>query len=222
LRVPEDRPSVATALASAASGDTVLLAPGTYLESVTLPSGVTLRGGDPAQPPVLDAGGSARVLTISQGSASSRLEAITLRNGQAGQGPGGGVRVVGGSLAMRDVTVETCQAAFGGALSLENGAHVAWNGGAVTGCPASFGGGAAADGGMVALSALTLASNSAQTGGAVYAQSASPVSLVSCSLHDNQASLSGGALAFLQCGVSLSDCRLDHNHASAQGGALWS
>ena len=64
LRVPADRPSVASALAAAASGDTVLLAPGTYLESVTLPSGVTLRGADQAQPPVLDAGGGARVLTL--------------------------------------------------------------------------------------------------------------------------------------------------------------
>jgi len=222
LRVPEDRPSVASALAAAANGDTVLLAPGTYFESVTLPSGVTLRGADPSQPPVLDGGGSARVLTISQGSAFTRLESITLRHGQAGQGPGGGVRVVGGSLSMRDVTIASCQAAFGGALSLENGAHVTWSGGAVTGCAASYGGAAFADGGLLALTGLTLASNSAQAGGAVYAQSASPVSLVSCSLHDNQASASGGALAFQQCGVSLNDCRLDHNVAAGNGGALWS
>jgi len=222
LRVPADRPSVASALAAAASGDTVLVAPGTYLESVTLPSGVTLRGADPAQPPVLDAGGSARVLTISQGSALTRLEAITLKNGQAGAGPGGGVRVVGGSLALHDVTIASCQAAFGGALSLENGAHVTWSGGAVTGCAASFGGAAFADGGMLALTQVALASNSAQTGGALYAQGASPVSLVSCSLHDNQASASGGAIALQQCGASLSDCRLDHNRATGNGGALWS
>jgi hypothetical protein len=222
LRVPEDRPSVATALASAANGDTVLLAPGTYLESVTLPSGVTLRSADPAQPAVLDAGGSARVLTISQGSAFSRLEGITLRNGQAGGGPGGGVRVVGGSLSLSDVRIEACQAAFGGALSLENGAHLMWDGGAVTGCSASFGGALFADGGRLALSHLTISSNSAQTGGALYAQGASPVSLVSCSLHDNQASGSGGALAFQLCGASLSDCRLDHNVATGNGGALWS
>lgn len=222
LRVPEDHPSVAGALAAAANGDTVLLAPGTYLESVTLPSGVTLRGADPSQPAVLDGGGSARVVTLSQGSAFTRLEAITLRNGQAGAGPGGGVRVVGGSLSLRDVTIASCQASFGGALSLENGAHVTWSGGAVTGCSASYGGAVFADGGLLTLTGLILSSNSAQTGGAVYAQSASPVSLVSCSLHDNQASASGGALAFQQCGVSLSDCRLDHNVAAGNGGALWS
>src|SRR5262245_61963041 len=141
LRVPEDRPSVSTALASAASGDTVLLSPGTYFESVTLPVGVTLRAADPSQHPVLDAGGAERVLTSAGGSAFSRIEAITLRGGSAGAGPGGGVRVVGGKLALTDVTIESCQAAFGGAISLESGAHVTWTRGVVTGCSAMYGGG---------------------------------------------------------------------------------
>jgi predicted outer membrane repeat protein len=221
LHVPEDRPSVAAALATAAPGDTVLLSSGTYFESVTLPAGVTLRGADPSQPPVLDAGGAARVVTSAHGSPFSRLEAITLRGGSAGTGPGGGVRVLGGNLALTDVTVENGQAAFGGALSLEVGAHVTWTRGTISGCSATYGGAVFADGGALSLTQVSFVNNGAQGGGAVYAQNANPVTLVSCSLSGNQSTLDGGALAFSQCGVSLSDCKLDGNRAGENGGALW-
>jgi hypothetical protein len=221
LHVPADKPSVAAALASAATGDTVLLSSGTYVESVTLPAGVTIRGADPSEPPVLDAGGAATVVTSVAGSASSRLEAMTLRGGFSPAGPGGGVRVRGGSLSLADVRIESCQAAFGGGISLESGAHVTWTRGTVTGCTANFGGGAFADGGALSLTQVALTANSAQTGGALYAQNANPVTLISCALNGNQSAHDGGALAFSQCGVSLSDCKLDGNRATGDGGALW-
>ena len=221
LRVPADKPSVAAALASAASGDTVLLSPGTYFESVTLPAGVTLRAADPSQPPVLDAGGAGRALTSVLGSGASRVEAITLRGGTASGAAGGGVRVQGGALSLTDVTIESCQAAFGGGLSLESDAHVVWTRGTLTGCSASYGGGLFADGGALTLTHVSLLANSAQTGGAAYTQGANPVTIISCTVIGNQASADGGALAFANSGVSLSDCTLTGNRATGNGGALW-
>jgi len=221
LRVPEDRPSVTAALASCAVGDTVLLAPGTYAESVTLPVGVTLRAADLSQPPVLDAGGGSTAVTSALGSASSRVEGITIRNGTNAGGPGGGIRVQGGRLALADVRIENCQAALGGALSLESGAQVTWTRGTATGCSASYGGAVFASGGTLTLTQVLLATNSAQTGGALFAQSTSPLNLVSCTMRGNQSGGDGGALALTQCGASLSDCRLDGNHATGNGGALW-
>ena len=212
---------MAAGLASASAGDTVLLSPGTYFESVTLPVGVTLRGADPGQASVLDAAGAPRVLTSVSGNAFSRVEGVTLRGGAAGGGPGGGVRVQGGSLALTDVRIESCQAAFGGGLSLENSAHVTWTRGALSGCSATYGGGIFANGGALSLTQVALGGNSAQTGGAIYAQGVSPVTLISCGLSNNQSSTDGGALAFLQSGVSLSDCKLDGNTASGHGGAVW-
>jgi hypothetical protein len=221
LHVPEDRPSVAAALAGASAGDTVLLSPGTYFESVTLPMGVTLRGSDPSTPSVLDGGGAASVVTSANGSVFSRLESVTLQGGAAAGGTGGGVRVQGGALALTDVIIQNCQASFGGALSLESGAHVTWTRGTITACSATYGGGVFANGGVLSLTQVSLTGNSAQTGGAVYAQSANPVTLISCAVNGNSSSADGGALAFQNSGVSLSDCKLDGNRANGNGGAVW-
>jgi hypothetical protein len=53
IRVPDDQPTIAAAMAAAAPGDTVRLAPGTYAEALELRSGVRVVGG----PSTLDASG---------------------------------------------------------------------------------------------------------------------------------------------------------------------
>ena len=44
VRVPDDYPSISAALATARAGDTVLVAPGTYYESLTMQPGVHIHG----------------------------------------------------------------------------------------------------------------------------------------------------------------------------------
>src|SRR5262245_57439123 len=159
-RVPEDQPTVAQALASSASGDTVLLAPGSYAETFALPAGVTLRCADPLVPPVIESAGSGPVVTSVLGTGSSRLGGLVLRGG--GGSAGGGVRVQGGLLSLLGVRIEDCSSTFGGGLALSNDAKVSWSGGAITGCSAAYGGAVFASGGTLTLTDLSLSGNTAQ------------------------------------------------------------
>ena len=68
LHVPQDYPTIAQALAAANSGETVLVAPGTYHELLTVPAGVILEGQD-------------RNKTIIDGSQTSNTSVISLGNG---------------------------------------------------------------------------------------------------------------------------------------------
>ncbi|MDX2473083.1 MAG: hypothetical protein QNL91_05195 [Candidatus Krumholzibacteria bacterium] len=85
IAVPADQPSVAAALAAAGAGDSIILSPGVYHESVLrIPVGVTLRGAgaSPAET-VLDAGGLGRILLIESIADSTIIENLTFRNSLA-------------------------------------------------------------------------------------------------------------------------------------------
>lgn len=220
LLVPAEHPTAAQALALAAPGDTVLLSPGVYSENLSLPSGVTLRGDGIAETVVLDAGFLGPGLVCSMGASGTRVESITVRQGQGGPAGGGGIRVSGGTLALADVRFENCVAAFGAAVACAGNAQVTWKGGSATGGQASFGGALFADGGSLALDHVTLSGNQSQKGGALYAQDTSPLSLVSCTIQGNVTSGDGGGLYLLRTGASLSDCGIRGNRAGGNGGGL--
>lgn len=81
--VPEIYPTVGAALAVAAAGDTVLIAPGRYAErGLTVPGGITLRGdSSPAGEAWFDGLDAAvPVLTIPPDAARVRIEDLTFRN----------------------------------------------------------------------------------------------------------------------------------------------
>jgi len=54
--VPGDHPTIAAALAASAPGDSVVVAPGTYVENVTVPSGVTLTSSSGPSMTTIDGG----------------------------------------------------------------------------------------------------------------------------------------------------------------------
>lgn len=96
--------TVAAGLAAAVSGDQVWVATGTYIESITLKSGVALYGGlggteppdfDLAQrnlathPTVLDGNKASSVVTVPAGATSNtRIDGFIIRNGNASSGGG--------------------------------------------------------------------------------------------------------------------------------------
>jgi hypothetical protein len=102
LRVPADHPTLAAALAEAAPGDRVVLAPGVYRESdLDVPGGVTLYG-DPTDPGavVIDGGGAGRVLRAESLEAVVVITGLTITGGHA-SGPNCYERSGGGLLASR-------------------------------------------------------------------------------------------------------------------------
>eukprot|EP00741_Cyanophora_paradoxa_P020563 tig00000227_g19850.t1 len=78
--------SVAAALAAAADGDTIKLAPGTYLEHDLRPSRarLTLEGATGrASDVTLDANGAGRILTLGDAAVGLQVRHLTLRNGSS-------------------------------------------------------------------------------------------------------------------------------------------
>jgi hypothetical protein len=85
IHVPDDQPTIAAALAVAAGGDVVLVAPGEYREhGLVLPDGVTLRGdGEWPDVPILHADGHDHVLTVTDTySQTTRLENVFVTGSQ--------------------------------------------------------------------------------------------------------------------------------------------
>lgn len=122
LHVPGTHPSIAAALAAAAPGGAVVVAPGTYREhDLILPSGVVLRGesGDPADV-IIDGERLGRCIYGAGLDASTRIEGVTLSNGLPAWGStpdgswGGALMVDGGALTVSRCVFRANETAVGG------------------------------------------------------------------------------------------------------------
>ncbi len=210
--VPAAVPSVAAALDSAASGDTVLVACGTWpAVNLSVPSGVTIRGatGDPACV-TLDGGGAGRILDCA-GVAGVRLEALTLANGAAPSGgfferAGGAIRCDASEITLTDCIVRDNRAAFGA--------------------------GVAARASLLAIDGCRFEADSATSatawaaGGGIWAQECEGT-ITDCVFERNAAFGAsppgdGGAVFAEECALVIADCTFAHNAAGAGAGALYS
>jgi hypothetical protein len=86
VHVPNDAPRVSAALSIAAPYDTILVAPGTYLENIVWPSkpGIKLLSEAGREGTVLDGRGRAQVIGIYSGvDTTTVIRGFTIRNGHA-------------------------------------------------------------------------------------------------------------------------------------------
>jgi hypothetical protein len=192
--VPDSLPTIGAALAVSAAGDTVLVQPGTYPETIVLVDGVALRAANPGQRPVLDGGGAGPVVTALNCGAGTLLEGFEVRNG-AGAGLGGGAWIKSSSLRIEGCVFADNSAVHGGGVGAENSAFT------MTGC--------------------ALEGNAAsQTGGAISVTGLPSPAISGCTFFDNDA-LAGGALAVRNgCTPAVSGSLMDSNRAD-QGGGIW-
>ena len=122
LNVPQDHPSIGSALILAVPGDEVVVAAGTYQEhDLILPSGVVLRGATGvATDVIIDGEQAGRCIYGTNLSAATRLEAMTLTNGVPATGStpfnswGGALMVDGGSLTVSNCVFTANATAIGG------------------------------------------------------------------------------------------------------------
>ena len=91
-QVPGDHPTIAAALAASGPGDSVVVAPGTYVENLTVPSGVTLTSSNGPSVTTIDGGRAGIVAVIESG---ATVHGFTLRNGGTPYGDVGGAMVMG-------------------------------------------------------------------------------------------------------------------------------
>ena len=191
IHVPADQLTIQAGINAAFSGDTVLVAPGTYNEAINFNGkAITLASEAGANGTTIDATGlDASVITIPTAAGPSTVDGFTLTGGKgtdAGNGArlGGGINIQGGS-----VTIQNCGIVDNTAIGTTNP-------------PSSFtsgrGGGIYAVGTQIVVRRCAVISNSAGgdcgggRGGGCYITSTN-AQIVECAIEENGAS--GGACA---------------------------
>ena len=120
LRVPDPYPTIALALQSAAKGDSVLIASGTYTEhSLTLPDGVYLGSESGAPGGVeIDANRLGRHIVIENAGEGTRIEGLIFRSGliHPGTGAGGSLQIIDSSPVIASCHFVDNEAGAGGAV----------------------------------------------------------------------------------------------------------
>jgi hypothetical protein len=88
--------TISHAISLASSGDTITVAPATYMENLTVPISLTINGAPwSTGTPIIDGGGVNTVLTIPNGSSVVQISGVTIRNGFGGGNGGGGISNAG-------------------------------------------------------------------------------------------------------------------------------
>ena len=221
--VPGQWATIGAALAGASSGDTVLVAPGTYVERVLLRSGVVLRAdGAPGAATIDAAGGGSCVSAIDCGQ-GTRLEGFRLVEGrgesESGSTVGGALRALRGILRVVDCTFVGGQSTFGGGsagvATTLTFVRCTWIGGS-----ASFGGGHFQAGGEVTIDEARFDAPQATTGGALFATNGARVNVTGTVVKGAGSGGNGGGMHFDTCIATLGHVRFEDNVASGRGGGI--
>ena len=120
--------TIGHAISRAASGDSVMVAPATYTENLTMSISLIVIGSGAATT-IVDGGGVSAVLTIS-GTAKVNLSGLTIRNGHAPNGGGihnNGTLTINSSIISGNMAAISCTATF-----CDNSGGGIYNNGALT------------------------------------------------------------------------------------------
>jgi len=145
--------TIGHAISLASSGDSIMVAPATYTENLTISINLKILGAN-ASTTIVDGGGKGTVVTISR--AGVTLSELTIRNGSAYYG--GGIRNAG-KLVINDSTISGNSATdFGGGIYTVDGTQTTLNNTTISGNTAKEGGGIA-NKGTLTINRSTISAN---------------------------------------------------------------
>lgn len=202
LRVPGDCASIQEALDKAASGNTILVADGTYRGAGNRDidfkgKSVVLRSENGPAKCIIDCEQSGRGFYFhSDEKENSILDGFTIRNGTATHG--GAILCDGASPTIANCTIEKSSASYGGGVCCRNAAAV--------------------------MARCRIVGNEAQYGGGIYCRNANTI-LVNCLIaHNSATSGKSGNGGGIWCGVysspAISLCTIAGNSANSRGGGI--
>lgn len=227
IHVPADYPTIQAGIDAAVDGDEVIVAPGTYFESVNfLGKAIAVRSADGPDPTIIDGTGSLHVVECATGEgADTVLDGFTITGGDA-KGPccgrddrGGGMLNAGSSPTVTNCTFSGNSALYGGGMYNEAGSPT------VTNCTFSGNQAASGGGGMYnddlscpAVTGCTFSGNLARSGGGMSNHLGSPA-VSGCTFGGNQAT-SGGGMSNLFSSPAVIRCTFSGNFAWSYGGGM--
>jgi hypothetical protein len=200
--------TIGHAISLAASGDSIIVASGTYKENLRITISVAIRGSRAAAT-IIDGGGRNTVVTIANAGTKVTLSSLTIRDGIAG-GNGGGVAnngmltisnsTLSGNTTFDQCVDELCLAQGGGIYNNKKGVLIIDNstisGNTVacagTSCHAAIGGGIYNNQGKVTINNSTISGNTALNSGGIYSTGA--VTLQNSIVANNSGGNCGGTL----------------------------
>ena len=204
--VPDDFPTIGSAITAAPNGSIVRVAPGSYAERINFGGkAITVESSGGAATTALDGGGlpGSIVTFISFEGPSSVLRGFTIRNGQGGsplpQSPqeytvGGGIHINRASPTIEDCIIENCSAPFGGGVVVYRSSSILRN--------CTFEGNVASG-----------------AGGALFLFRGYGALVEGCTFTGNEAGI-GGAIMGSYGWSTIRDCELVANSADWQGSAI--
>jgi len=233
LRVPSQYHTITHALLSAAPGDTVLVAPGSYYENVVWPptQGLQLLSEAGAEATSIDGMGLESVIRmLADVDSTTVVRGFTIRNGSADFG--GGIRCDGAAPTLADnVVVDNVATFYGGGIYCGGNrsprlAHNTISGNTVLN--GSGGGIGCYDDGAPTISDCTVTDNSADNyfGGGIHCEekhgSPRPIVIAGCMLEGNTAR-GGGGLSFFSPFVHIPQARnnIVRDNAATYGGGIY-
>ena len=199
LNVPDEYPTIQSAIDAAVDGDTVQVAAGTYYENLVWEWKSIILIGAGAGVTIVDGGGAGTCLYMAGADESSRVEGFTFRGGSASS-RGGGLYLQYSSATLAENNIMDNSAGDGGGGLFIFRSH--WDGGAPT------------------LTGNTITQNSAGgAGGGLYLL-VSSATLADNIIMDNSAGGGGGGLLLWEAPATLTNNTVTGNSAG-NGGGLW-
>jgi len=231
INVPADQPTIQAAINLAVTGDTILVAPGTYQENINfMGKAITVTSSGGAKVTTIDGGLAASVVTFSTGETSaSVLSGFTITNGKASFG-GGGIEISSASPTILKNVIKGNQACDGDGIEVSFGSPIIRGNRIVdniqSGCSGGTGGGGIEIGG--AASALVvgnlIANNNAGDGiggGGISLFAAGTPTIMNNIFMGNTNVTTGGAISMYNLSDAVVVQNLFIKNSSPQGGGVY-
>ena len=129
IHVPADQPTIQAAINAANNGDTVIVAPGTYVENINFNGkAITVTSSGGPSVTTIDGGANGSVVKFSTGeTASSVLSGFTIRNGLQDGFSGGGIYISSASPTITGNLITANHAAVGCGIYVDSGSPLIQN-----------------------------------------------------------------------------------------------
>ena len=226
LYVPESCPTIQGAIDTAINGDTVIVAPGTYYENITLKEGVQVRGAG-ADVTTIDGGRAGSVVTAIGVGPDTVLDGFTITNG--GGSSGGGIYLDGGSPVITNNVVTQNRLGYsgcsgGGIYAYFSSATITHN--TISNNSAEDGGGIyvtnwpSSSGPMPDIEYNNIYGNNAFAGGGIYLQISSPT-VRGNTIAANTADAGGGIAANHSSSLIANNIIVSNSAGKYGGGGIW-